>query len=82
MGNITETDHFQRLQEGMDSDDDFQFTQLNKPVEEELLSLKNDTLLLCDAVDASISGIKILKHMVQKLDKRMLILENKINKTK
>ena len=82
MGNITETDYFQRLQEGMDSkgyDDDFKFTSLKRPVKEELLDLKNDVLQIVETLDLLHQSIVNLNH---KLDAGMKVLEDRINKTR
>ena len=82
MGNITETDHFQRLQEGMDSksyNEDFKFRSLKRPVKEELLDLKNDVLQIVETLDLLHQSIVNLNH---KLDTRVKVLEDRINKTR
>jgi len=82
MGNITETDYFQRLQEGMETDDtfedpptkdsDFKFTVLTSSIEQEVLDLKNDVLKLVENLDLIRQSVANLNHK----------LETKLNKTK
>ena len=95
MGNITETDYFQRLQEGMETDDtfedpptkdsDFKFTVLTSSIEQEVLDLKNDVLKLVENLDLIRQSVANLNH---KLETRVQVVHNglidlkvKVNKT-
>jgi len=82
MGNITETDYFQRLQEGMETDDtfedppmkdsDFKFTVLTNSIEDEVLDLKNDVLKLVESVDLIRQSTVNLNHKLETLKFKML----------
>jgi hypothetical protein len=82
MGNITETDYFQRLQEGMETDDtfedpptksdDFKFTVLTNSIEQEVLDLKNDVLKLVESVDLIRQSTVNLNHKLETLKFKIL----------
>ena len=69
------------ITEVKDISSEFKFSQLNKPLDSEVLDLKNDVLKLCDKMDTVEQGLINLNHKLKtKLDYQMKFIE-KINKS-
>ena len=64
------------ITEAKDISSEFKFSQLTKPLDSEILDLKNDVLKLCDKMDAVEQGLINLNHkMKTKLDYQMKFIE-------
>ena len=64
------------ITEVKDISSEFKFSQLNKPLDSEVLDLKNDVLKLCDKMDTVEQGLQqINKNLKNKLEYQMKFIE-------
>ena len=64
------------ITEAKDISSEFKFSQLTKPLDSEILNLKNDVLKLCDKMDAVEMGLQqINKNLKNKLEYQMKFIE-------